>query len=61
MLLGMLILSIVLAMVSFLQAVGVLLSLGLLSYLFSPRYGIISRHFKRRHLHEESLERWEKK
>jgi len=48
-------------MVSFLQAIGVLLSLGLLSYLFSPRYGIISRHIKRRHLHEESLERWEKK
>jgi ABC-type Mn2+/Zn2+ transport system permease subunit len=118
MLLGMLILLIVLAMVSSLQAVGVLLSLGLLilpaatiyllsdsfdvmlwggaalgtfgavvgllvsfwanipsgpaivlilgilfllAYLFSPRYGIISRHFKRRHLHEESLERWEKK
>jgi hypothetical protein len=33
----------------------------LLAYLFSPRYGIISRHFKRRHLHDESLERWEKK
>ncbi len=118
MLLGMLILLIVLAMVSSLQAVGVLLSLGLLilpaatiyllsdsfdvmlwggaalgtfgavvgllvsfwanipsgpaivlilgllfllAYLFSPRYGIISRHFKRRHLHDESLERWEKK
>jgi ABC-type Mn2+/Zn2+ transport system permease subunit len=117
-LLGMLILLIVLAMVSSLQAVGVLLSLGLLilpaatiyplsdsfdimlgggaalgtcgavigllvsfwanipsgpaivlilgaffllAYLFSPRYGIISRQFKRRHLHEESLERWEKK
>jgi ABC-type Mn2+/Zn2+ transport system permease subunit len=118
MLLGMLVLLIVLAMVSSLQAVGVLLSLGLLilpaatiyllsdsfdvmlwggavlgtfgavagllvsfwanipsgpaivlilgilfllAYLFSPRYGIISRHFKRRHLHEESLERWKKK
>jgi ABC-type Mn2+/Zn2+ transport system permease subunit len=117
-LLGMLILLIVLAMVSSLQAVGVLLSLGLLilpaatiyllsdsfdtmlwggaalgtigsvaglllsfwanipsgpaivlilgalflaAYLFGPRYGVLSRYFKRRHLHEESLERWEKK
>jgi ABC-type Mn2+/Zn2+ transport system permease subunit len=114
----MLILLIVLAMVSSLQAVGVLLSLGLLilpaatiyllsdsfdtmlwggaalgtigsvaglllsfwanipsgpaivlilgalflaAYLFGPRYGVLSRYFKRRHLHEESLERWEKK
>jgi manganese transport system permease protein len=118
MLLGMLILLIVLAMVSSLQAVGVLLSLGLLilpaatiyllsdsfdamvwggaalgtsgavaglllsfwanipsgpaivlilgavflgAYLFGPRYGVISRAFKRRHLHEESLERWSHK
>ena len=117
-LLGMLILLIVLAMVSSLQAVGVLLSLGLLilpaatiyllsdsfdtmlwggaalgtagsitgllisfwanipsgpaivlvlgavfvaAYLFGPRYGIIPRSLKRRHLHEESLERWESK
>lgn len=117
-LLGMLVLLIVLAMVSSLQAVGVLLSLGLLilpaatiyllsdsfdvmlwggaslgtlgavagllvsfwanipsgpaivlilgacfllAYLFSPRYGILSRHIKRRHLHEESLERWDRK
>ena len=117
-LLGMLILLIVLAMVSSLQAVGVLLSLGLLilpaatiyllsdsfdtmlwggaalgtigsvaglllsfwanipsgpaivlilgalflaAYLFGPRYGVLSRYCKRRHLHEESLERWEKK
>ena len=117
-LLGMLILLIVLAMVSSLQAVGVLLSLGLLilpaatiyllsdsfdsmlwggaalgtlgsitglmvsfwanipsgpaivlvlgsvfvaAYLFGPRYGIIPRSMKRRHLHEESLERWQKK
>lgn len=117
-LLGMLVLLIVLAMVSSLQAVGVLLSLGLLilpaatiyllsdsfdvmlwggallgtlgavagllvsfwanipsgpaivlilgacfllAYLFSPRYGILSRHIKRRHLHEESLERWNRK
>ncbi len=112
---GLLIVLIVLAMVSSLQAVGVLLSLGLLilpaatlyllsdsysvmgwggallgtfgaiagllisfwanipsgpaivlvlgtafvgAYLFSPKYGIISRRFRRRHLHEESLKRW---
>lgn len=115
MLLGMLVVLIVLAMVSSLQAVGVLLSLGLLilpaatvyllsdsfdtmvwggaalgtsgavaglllsfhanipsgpaivlilgvvflgAYLFGPKYGILSRYLKRRHLHEESLERW---
>jgi len=33
----------------------------LLAYLFSPRYGILSRYIKRRHMHEESLERWDKK
>lgn len=36
--------------------------LGLLlaaAYLLSPRYGIIARKFRRRHLHEESLKRWE--
>ena len=117
-LLGMLVVLIVLAMVSSLQAVGVLLSLGLLilpaatvyllsysfdtmvwggaalgtfgavtglllsfhanipsgpaivlilgtfflgAYLFGPRYGIVSRQLKRRHLHEESLERWKQK
>ena len=32
----------------------------ILAYFFSPRYGIFSRYFKRRHLHEESLERWKK-
>lgn len=114
-LLGMLILLIVLAMVSSLQAVGVLLSLGLLilpsatvyllsdrfgvmlwggaalgtsgavaglllsfwanipsgpaivlilgtvfllAYLFSPKYGVLRRFLRRRHMHEESLERW---
>ncbi len=114
-LLGVLIFLIVLAMVSSLQAVGVLLSLGLLilpaatvyllsdrfgvmlwggaalgvagavvgllvsfwanipsgpaivlilgivflsAYLFSPKYGVLSRFLRRRHLHEESLERW---
>lgn len=115
-LLGMLVVLIVLAMVSSLQAVGVLLSLGLLilpaatvyllsdsfdtmlwggaalgtggavaglmasywanipsgpaivlilgaafvlAYLFGPKYGIVARR-ARRHLHEESLRRWDK-
>jgi ABC-type Mn2+/Zn2+ transport system permease subunit len=31
------------------------------AYLFGPRYGILSRYLKRRHLHEESLERWKEK
>lgn len=117
-LLGVLILQIVLAMVSSLQAVGVLLSLGLLilpaatlylltdsyalmawgsaclgtagavvgllvsfwanipsgpaivlvlgivfcaAYLFGPKYGIVTRRIRRRHLHDESLRRWEHK
>lgn len=30
----------------------------LASYLFSPKYGILIRLFKPRHLHEESLARW---
>lgn len=30
----------------------------LVSYLFSPRYGIVIRLLKPRHLHEESLARW---
>ena len=29
------------------------------AYLFSPRYGVLSRALKGRHFHEESLERWE--
>jgi ABC-type Mn2+/Zn2+ transport system permease subunit len=29
------------------------------AYLFSPRYGVVSRALKGRHFHEESLERWE--
>ncbi|MBN8709260.1 MAG: manganese ABC transporter permease [Verrucomicrobia bacterium 61-8] len=115
-LLGLIIVLIVLTMVSSLQAVGVLLSLGLMvlpaatiyllsdsyskmswcggllgasgavaglilsywtnipsgpaiimvlgtvflaAYLFSPKYGIIIRHLKARHLHEESLSRWD--
>lgn len=42
---------------------AIVLVLGLfmlLSYLFSPRYGIISRFLKPKHLHEESLARWKK-
>lgn len=31
----------------------------LLAYLFSPKYGIITTRLKKRHLHEESLQRWE--
>ena len=30
----------------------------LLAYLFSPKYGIIAARWRKRHLHEESLERW---
>jgi hypothetical protein len=43
---------------------AIVLVLGLVfvaAYLFGPRYGIIPRSLKRRHLHEESLERWQKK
>ncbi len=29
-----------------------------LAYLFSPRYGLISRMLRKRHFHEESLARW---
>lgn len=29
------------------------------AYLFSPRYGVLTRLLMRRHFHEESLERWE--
>lgn len=115
-LLGLLVVLIVLTMVTSLQAIGVLLSLGLMvlpaatiyllsdsyrmmswgggalgacgaviglllsywadipsgpaivfvlgtvflgAYLFSPKYGIISARVGKRHLHEESLKRWE--
>jgi ABC-type Mn2+/Zn2+ transport system permease subunit len=40
---------------------SIVLVLGLvfvLAYLFGPRYGIIARRLRKRHLHEESLERW---
>jgi len=115
-LLGTLIILIVLTMIASLQAVGVLLSLGLMvlpaatvylltdsyallpwasgllgiagalvglvisfqanvpsgpaivmvlgvaflgAYLFGPRYGVLTSRFRKRHLHEESLERWD--
>jgi ABC-type Mn2+/Zn2+ transport system permease subunit len=29
------------------------------AYLFSPRYGVVTRLFRGRHFHEESLGRWE--
>jgi manganese transport system permease protein len=114
-LLALIVILIVLAMISSLQAVGVLLSLGLLvlpsatiyllcdsysamswgggtigmggavigllisfwanipagpaivmvlgaifvaAYLFGPKYGMIPRRMRKRHLHEESLQRW---
>ncbi|MGC1479166.1 MAG: metal ABC transporter permease, partial [Chthoniobacterales bacterium] len=31
----------------------------LAAYLFSPRYGIVTRSMRPRHLHEESLQRWD--
>jgi ABC-type Mn2+/Zn2+ transport system permease subunit len=40
---------------------GIVLVLGLfffLAYLFSPRYGVLTRLRRRRHFHEESLARW---
>ncbi len=40
---------------------AIVLVLGTLfvaAYLFSPKYGIITRSLRPRHLHEESLERW---
>jgi ABC-type Mn2+/Zn2+ transport system permease subunit len=30
----------------------------LLAYLFSPRYGLITKLLRRQHFHEESLARW---
>lgn len=41
----------------------IVLTLGMIflaAFLFSPRYGILSRLRHPRHLHEESLARWEK-
>ncbi len=40
----------------------IVLVLGLLfclAFLFGPKYGILAKFFRRRHLHEESLARWE--
>jgi len=33
----------------------------LLAYLLSPKYGVLSKFLQRRHLHEESLARWEER
>jgi manganese transport system permease protein len=33
----------------------------LLAYLFSPKYGVLSKFVRRRHLHEESLARWKER
>jgi ABC-type Mn2+/Zn2+ transport system permease subunit len=32
-----------------------------LAYLLSPKYGVLSKFLQRRHLHEESLARWEER
>jgi ABC-type Mn2+/Zn2+ transport system permease subunit len=40
---------------------AIVLVLGIcfvLAYLFGPKYGVITRRLLKRHLHEESLERW---
>src|SRR5438552_2546277 len=42
----------------------IVLMLGLIffaAYLFSPKYGVLSKFLRRRHLHEESLARWEER
>jgi len=31
------------------------------AYLFSPRYGVLTKYFRRRHFHEQSLARWNRK
>jgi ABC-type Mn2+/Zn2+ transport system permease subunit len=31
------------------------------AYLFSPKYGMLSKFLRRHHLHEESLARWEER
>jgi len=43
-------------------AIVLLLGLALLlAYLLSPRYGLVRKFFHGRHLHEESMERWDTK
>lgn len=40
---------------------SIVLVLGIafvIAYLFGPRYGVIPRRLRKRHLHRESLERW---
>lgn len=37
----------------------VLGAIFLAALLFSPRYGLLARFIRRRHLHEQSLERWQ--
>lgn len=32
-----------------------------LAFLFSPKYGVLPRMFRKRHLHEQSLARWDKR
>lgn len=42
---------------------AIVMVLGLvfvLAYLFSPTYGVLSTRLRKKHLHEESLKRWEK-
>ncbi len=42
----------------------IVLTLGIIflaAYFFSPRYGLVSKLIRRRHLHAESLARWEPK
>jgi manganese transport system permease protein len=41
---------------------AIILVLGTLflgAYLFGPKYGITSRWLRKRHMHEESLKRWQ--
>ncbi|MDX2081195.1 MAG: metal ABC transporter permease [Terrimicrobiaceae bacterium] len=43
---------------------AIVLVLGIvfvLAYLFSPRYGVITRRLGKRHLHDESLKRWKER
>jgi ABC-type Mn2+/Zn2+ transport system permease subunit len=33
-------------------------ALFLLAYVFSPRYGVLTKHLRKKHFHDESLARW---